>query len=619
MNWNLVEELGDIRKKIEALHIPAAVYSSVQIGKSHAHIAERGEPIDAEHCYKIQNSYHDTAKVPSWLKKNAALEKVKYIAAGITGDGNLLPLASNLWLEEDIVPLLFPKVLRRTAVCPTCGMEDCTMALAQEAAAFFDKNNIPLVKLGRANEVQTANLATFEEYRKKSEKKDIEKLLSLAEKFKGKKIRFFSATPRGGGVAIMRHALMRLFRLLKVDAHWHVMQERTEVFEITKTKFHNLLQGVSDSKMKLTLRDKKIYNTWIKENAALFDDVFKDAEVIIIDDPQPAGLIPYVRKANPKAKIIYRSHIHIETELVEEEGSAQSITWQFLWQFIKESDYFISHPIKTFVPRNVPKKKVFFMPATTDLFDGLNKSLSERDKKYYLLLFNKLLLEAGQVPLDPRRPYIIQIARFDPSKGIQDAADAYIKVYKRLTREKKPLPQLVLVGHASIDDPDGTLVNNLVLKMLSKKGYSKFTDEIKVVRLQNIDQLLNTLLCQSKIVLQLSHKEGFEIKVTEALMKGKPVISYKAGGIPLQIKHGKTGFIVAPIGATTIVANYLYKLLTDDKLYQAMSLAAMRYWRRDLTTVSNATNWLYLSNMLSEKSKIKRGGGNIEGLLREGM
>ena len=34
------------------------------------------------------------------------------------------------------------------------------------------------------------------------------------------KIAFFSSTPQGGGVALMRHALIRLFRLLGVDAKW---------------------------------------------------------------------------------------------------------------------------------------------------------------------------------------------------------------------------------------------------------------------------------------------------------------------------------------------------------------------------------------------------------------
>ena len=35
-----------------------------------------------------------------------------------------------------------------------------------------------------------------------------------------KKIAFFSSTPQGGGVALMRHALVRLANLLEVDLKW---------------------------------------------------------------------------------------------------------------------------------------------------------------------------------------------------------------------------------------------------------------------------------------------------------------------------------------------------------------------------------------------------------------
>jgi hypothetical protein len=36
----------------------------------------------------------------------------------------------------------------------------------------------------------------------------------------GTKIAFFSSTPQGGGVALMRHALVRLAKLLGVDLTW---------------------------------------------------------------------------------------------------------------------------------------------------------------------------------------------------------------------------------------------------------------------------------------------------------------------------------------------------------------------------------------------------------------
>jgi len=35
------------------------------------------------------------------------------------------------------------------------------------------------------------------------------------------KVAFFSSTPQGGGVALMRHALVRFSRLMGVDLTWY--------------------------------------------------------------------------------------------------------------------------------------------------------------------------------------------------------------------------------------------------------------------------------------------------------------------------------------------------------------------------------------------------------------
>ena len=37
------------------------------------------------------------------------------------------------------------------------------------------------------------------------------------------KIAFFNSTPQGGGVALMRHALIRFLRLIDVKCQWQVM------------------------------------------------------------------------------------------------------------------------------------------------------------------------------------------------------------------------------------------------------------------------------------------------------------------------------------------------------------------------------------------------------------
>jgi hypothetical protein len=48
-------------------------------------------------------------------------------------------------------------------------------------------------------------------------------MMTYAKKLRGNKtkIAFFSSTPQGGGVALMRHALVRFARLMGVDLTWY--------------------------------------------------------------------------------------------------------------------------------------------------------------------------------------------------------------------------------------------------------------------------------------------------------------------------------------------------------------------------------------------------------------
>ena len=64
------------------------------------------------------------------------------------------------------------------------------------------------------------------------------------------------------------------------------------------------------------------------------------------------------------------------------------------------------------------------------------------------------------------------------------------------------------------------------------------------------------------MVLQKSLREGFGLAVTEALWKGRPVVGGRAGGIPLQVIHGKTGYLV---GSPEECAQWTLHLLQDTE------------------------------------------------------
>jgi hypothetical protein len=55
-----------------------------------------------------------------------------------------------------------------------------------------------------------AHITTLEDYQKSCHPNT----------WKATKIAFFNSTPQGGGVALMRHALIRFLRLISVSCEW---------------------------------------------------------------------------------------------------------------------------------------------------------------------------------------------------------------------------------------------------------------------------------------------------------------------------------------------------------------------------------------------------------------
>lgn len=198
----------------------------------------------------------------------------------------------------------------------------------------------------------------------------------------------------------------------------------------------------------------------------------------------------------------------------------------------------------------------------------------------------------------------MQIARFDPSKGIPDVLKSYQEFRSRLYKKKgthEGAPQLVIAGNGSVDDPDGTAVHDETMAYVEKHCPNLMGD-ISVQRLEPNDQLLNALIGNAKVVLQLSIREGFEVKVSEGLHKGRPVIATNTGGIPLQVQHEKNGFLVEP-GDYKQVATHLMQLWTDKGLYKRMSEFAAKSVSDEVGTVGNALSWFYLADKFASGNK----------------
>ncbi|KAM6500869.1 trehalose phosphorylase [Amanita muscaria] len=618
------------------------------------------------------------------LRQFSVTHLCKFLGAGVTL--SLLKEAPNLstrlWLELDLVPIVFhikpfhtdsltrPNVKHRisstTGSYVPSGTETPTMYIdaahvnamsgiqpglsgrlpiartldeqsdsaARKCLMFFGPNNNPRLTIGPRNQVMVDAggkihlLDDLGEYQKTVGTRTWNTVTKLAEELREKKVKigFFSSTPQGGGVALMRHALIRFLALLDVDAAWYVPNPSPSVFRTTKNN-HNILQGVAAPDLRLTDEAKENFDAWILKNGLRWTAeggplAPGGVDVAFIDDPQMPGLIPLIRKIRPELPIVYRSHIEIRSDLIQKPGSPQEEVWQYLWKNIQLADLFISHPVSKFIPKVVPIERVTLLGAATDWLDGLNKDLDSWDSQYYMGVFRTQCSREKMYELSwPQRDYVIQVARFDPSKGIPNVIDSYVKFRHLLSKNSPELsedehPQLLLCGHGAVDDPDASIIYDQTMQLIATDAYKKYTKDIVVMRLPPSDQLLNALMSNARIALQLSTREGFEVKVSEALHAGKPVIASRTGGIPLQVEHGKSGYLVTP-GENDVVAQHLYDLHTDEGLYRKMCEYARTHVSDEVGTVGNAVAWLYLAVMYSRGIKLRPNGAWLNDLARQ--
>ncbi|KAH6951164.1 hypothetical protein BKA56DRAFT_505774 [Ilyonectria sp. MPI-CAGE-AT-0026] len=556
----------------------------------------------------------------------------KFIGAGLPTTLRYMSpsLCSRLWLDLDILPVvLHPDgEEREKSFWDLKRVDEQADSMARKCVMNFGPSLAPRLQVGFRGVVQTdagfrAYLATLQNYKDTCGAATWETMLTYAKKLRHNEIRvaFFSSTPQGGGVALMRHALVRFAHLTGVNLTWYVPKPLPGVFRITKN-IHNVLQGVSHPDQRITAGEMDAIIDWITENAhrywlsdggPLRPVEEGGAHVVIIDDPQMLGLIPLIKKITPDRPVLYRSHIQIRSDLVAKAGSPQADIWDFLWSNIQLADMFISHPIPTFVPYTVPREKVVYFPATTDWLDGLNKELNNWDSGYYGHIYNVACHSQRMTELNwPTRKYIIQVARFDPSKGIPTVIDSYAEFRRQCeAADITDVPQLIVCGNGSVDDPDANMIYDQTMSQLMTY-YPHLMKDISIMRLDPNDQLLNTLISKAYVVLQLSTREGFEVKVSEALHAGRPVIATKAGGIPLQVKDKTNGFLVNP-GDWKAVAGHLMDLFTNGDLHKKMSYAAKTGVSDEVSTVGNALGWFYLAAKWVEVGVEKRGKGGLQG------
>ena len=340
---------------------------------------------------------------------------------------------------------------------------------------------------------------------------EVQRLRQLAAGLAGKRIVHVNSTRTGGGVAEILAWMIPMMQELGLDARWEVISGPPEFYRVTKA-LHNGLQGLAVS---LKPRDFALHLEVNRDNAQRLN---LEADVVIVHDPQPIFL-PRFTPAGQVGRWVWRCHI-------DASRPARSV-WKHLEAAIPQYAATIFSMAAFTRPLPCP---MFLVPPSIDPLSDKNCALPETER----------LESLSKLGLDPERPMLVQVSRFDRFKDPLGVIAAY-----RLLKPYYPELQLALAGGTADDDPEGAEVLRDVMDAAGDD------EDLKVLLLPpDAHRTINALQRSAIVVLQKSIKEGFGLTVTEALWKSRPVVGGACGGIALQVYDYQTGFLVhSPAGA----------------------------------------------------------------------
>jgi len=381
----------------------------------------------------------------------------------------------------------------------------------------------------------------LEPYREWVDEETLLDLDRLAARLRGLKVGHVNATSRGGGVAEILVSLVPLMNGLGVETDWYCIDANRDFFEVTKN-IHNSLQGGSWQ------FDSRSHETFLTQNRRIAAEIHElDVDLWVVHDSQPC---PIKLGIQPFRQAIW--HCHIDT------STPNRAVWNYLYRYLQGYDR-LMFCLPEYVNGSAPPEKVRFLRPAIDPLTMKNQHLPKPKAKEIL---------AG-LSIDPERPLVSQVARFDPWKDPLGVVDAY-----RLAKREVPDLQLALVGVIEAqDDPEAETVLEQVEQCKGADAdVHLFSDPAQVGHLE-----VNAFQTASDVVLQKSVREGFGLTVAEAMWKGNSVIGGNCGGIRVQIEDGKNGFLV---NTPEECARRVVELIRDEPLRKRMGSEGRETVRR---------------------------------------
>lgn len=371
-----------------------------------------------------------------------------------------------------------------------------------------------------------------------------------------------NSTAEGGGVAEMLRTLLSYVRGAGFDARWAVIGGDPEFFAVTK-RIHNFIHGSAGDGGSLGSSERLVYERVTMANYSSLVDLIDPGSIVILHDPQTAGLVRPLRKHG--CTVLWRTHIGAEVP-----NEYVDAAWSFIEPYVAEADglifsrwIYIPHVLANGPTMIVPPSIDPFSPKNQDLDsatvraimvaagllggdpNGVEPRFRRLDGSIDVVRRRAVLLDGGP-PLDGDRPVVLQVSRWDRLKD-------HLGVMRGFAEHTFPQADadLLLVGPDAsgvTDDPEGATVIEELCE--AHRGLpERARRRVHIASLPMVDgrenaAIVNAVQRYATVVVQKSLAEGFGLTITEAMWKARPMIASEVGGIHEQVSY-QTGVPLA--------------------------------------------------------------------------
>lgn len=377
-------------------------------------------------------------------------------------------------------------------------------------------------------------------------------LRQAARLLQGRTVWNINGTLNGGGVAELMNSTLPYLLRAGIRTRWLAVETTPEFLDITK-RIHNWLHGFPGDDGSLGMRQKEIYDEVMRVNAAEILPHVSPGDVVIVHDPQPAGLLPLLNELG----VATVWHCHIGTETPD---AYTRQAWRFLHHEVGCADTYIFSRAQ-YLWDGLDSRKLHVIQPSIDPFSDKNRYLT-RDE------VDSILRE--WVPLDV--PLVVQAARWD---RLKDHAGV-MRMFADHLAHTHPGVHLVVAGPEAADvadDPEGAEVF-AACSELHASLEPEVRRRVHLLSCPTDNLLVNALQRKAEVVVQKSQAEGFGLVISEAMWKRRPVVASRVGGIQDQIEHGRSGILIDDPTDGAAFARAIGGLLDDPRRATRLGVAA---------------------------------------------